>query len=54
MAKRRKRSKSRRSRRHRRNGGMPTWFWPALVVSGLVSVGLWKMANPTKSLNPTA
>lgn len=52
--KRRKSSRSRRSRKHRRNGkGTPAWFWPAFVVSGLVCVGLWKMANPTKSLNPT-
>ncbi len=46
--------KHRRSRKHHRNGKpMPTWFWPALVGSGLVSVWLWKKANPTASLNPT-
>ena len=50
---RRKSSRSRRSRKHRRNGGMPMWFWPALVTSGLVSVWLWKQANPGQSLNPT-
>ena len=52
----RKKAKSKsRSRRHRRNSSkpMPTWFWPALVGSGLVSIWLWKKANPGQSLNPT-
>ncbi len=26
---------------------------PAIVVSGLVSIFLWKKANPGASLNPT-
>lgn len=50
MAKKRK-----RSRRHRRNSSKtPSWLVPTIVVSGLVSIWLWKQANPGASINPTA
>jgi hypothetical protein len=42
-----------RRRRHRKNGSTPSWLVPAIIVSGLVSIWLWKQANPTSSLNPT-
>lgn len=41
-----------RRRRHRKNSSVPTWVVPAIVVSSLVSLYLWKKANPTSSLNP--
>lgn len=45
----------RKRRKHRRNSSKtPTWLVPAIVVSGLVSIWLWKKANPGQSLNPTA
>lgn len=46
---------AKRRRKHRKNSSpkTPSWLVPAIVVSGLVSVWLWKQANPTKSLNPT-
>jgi hypothetical protein len=39
-------------RKHRKNSSTPRWVVPAIVVSGLVSVWLWKQANPGASLNP--
>ncbi len=39
-------------KRHRKNSSTPKWLVPAMVVSGLVSLFLWKKANPTASLNP--
>jgi hypothetical protein len=44
----------RKRRRHRKNGSLPTWFPYALVASGLLSLYLWKKANPGQTLNPTA
>lgn len=35
------------------SSGTPTWLVPAIVVSGIVSIFLWKKANPGASLNPT-
>jgi len=46
-------AKRRRKRKHRKNASMPTWLVPAIVVSGLVSLWLFKQANPGVSLNPT-
>ncbi len=44
---------AKRRRKHRKNSSsMPVWFWPALVGTSLVSIFLWKKANPTTSLNP--
>jgi len=43
---------AKRRRKHRKNSSTPTWLVPAIVVSGLVSLWLWKKANPTASLNP--
>jgi hypothetical protein len=44
---------AKRRRKHRKNSSTPSWVVPAIVVSGLVSVWLWKQANPGVSLNPT-
>jgi len=43
----------RKRRRHRKNSSTPNWLVPAIIVSGLVSVWLYKKANPGVSLNPT-
>lgn len=39
-------------RRHRKNSSVPRWLPYAIVGTGLVSIWLWKKANPTASLNP--
>lgn len=45
---------ARKRRRQRKNSSKtPSWLMPAIVVSGLVSLWLWKQANPGKTLNPT-
>jgi len=44
---------AKRRRKHRKNSPTPKWLVPAIIVSGLVSLFLWKKANPTSSLNPT-
>ncbi len=39
---------------YKKNGSKtPKWLVPAIVVSGLVSLWLFKQANPGASLNPT-
>jgi len=43
---------AKRHRKHRKNSSTPKWLVPAIVVSGLVSIFLWKKANPGVSLNP--
>ncbi len=43
---------AKRRRKHRKNSSSPKWLVPAMVVSGLVSIWLYKKANPTASINP--
>jgi hypothetical protein len=42
----------RRRKQHRKNSHVPSWLGPAIVVSGIASLWLWKKANPGASLNP--
>ena len=39
-----------RHRKNKRSG--PPWLVYGIVASGLLSLWLWKQANPGKSLNP--
>lgn len=44
----------RKRRRHRKNSSKtPTWLVPAIIASGILSLWLYKKANPGASLNPT-
>lgn len=43
----------RKRRKHRKNSSKtPAWIIPAIVVSGIASLWLWKKANPGASINP--
>ncbi len=44
---------AKRRRKHRKNSSTPKWLPYAIVGSGLLSLWLWKQANPGASLNPT-
>lgn len=43
---------ARKRRKYRKNKQAVPWLVYGIVASGLLSLWLWKKANPGKSLNP--